>query len=290
MKHWPASKGLLALCLIVCSTNAFPQKAFAPRETTEIDRAFDRLYNYDFAGAQKLISQYEAKHPDDPLAPSVRAAGLLFQELGRLRILEAEFFNDDNKVGGKKQLAADPAIKVRFEQALASAKEKAEKRYAQNPNDPETLFLLSFNAGLRSDYLCLIEKKYLSGFGLIKESSRWATRCLKVDPSYGDAYLTTGMTEYIVSSVHPLFRWAIRFDEVKGNKAKAIENLNKTVRLGRFLAPFARIILSLAYLREKKAAVSVDLLAELSRDYPENQLIKTELEKIRAEIQAGRLR
>jgi hypothetical protein len=117
--------------------------------------------------------------------------------------------------------------------------------------------------------------------GLIKESDRFAKRCIAINPNYGDAYLTTGMTEYIIGSVPFYLRWAVKFDNVKGSKTAGMAILQKVIRNGRYLAPFARIMLALAHLRDKKPALSADLLSGLAADYPENRLIKTELQKVR---------
>ena len=307
--NWLPYNVRLGLCLLaflnsgwlIQSLGAAPQPAKAavakpresdltPLELTEIDRAFERLYNYDFKGAHVLINQYLAKHPDDPLPYNVRAAAYMFEELGRLKILEAEFFQDDDRLSSKAKLKPDPAVKEKFDQALAEGRIRANKLFAANPKSAEALFQLSFNVGLRSDYLSLVEKKYLASFGLIKESTRYAQQCLDIDPSFGDAYLTRGLSEYIVGSVNVLFRWVVRFDDVRGDKKQGIEILQRTVHTGRYFGPFAKIILALVYLRDKKPAVTIDLLSQLAVDYPENQLIKTELAKVKEEMKAGRIR
>lgn len=273
--------------MIAFSSSLFadPQQAVRSGERTEIDRAFDRLYNYDFAGAQVLVDQYLAKHPNDPWPYNVRAAGYLFQELGRLKILEAEFFADDERVGGRKKMEPDPAVKARFEKAVGEAKARAEKLVAENPKDIHALFNMSFQAGLRSDYSSLIDKKYIQSFGLIKESANWASKVLALDPNNGDAMLTMGMTEYIVGSVPFLLRWAVRVENVKGDKKQAIRTLNRVAATARYLGPFARIMLSLAYVRDNQWERAADTLAKLSTEYPENKLIQTELEKIRQKLQ-----
>jgi len=57
------------------------------------------------------------------------------------------------------------------------------------------------------------------------------------------------------------------------------------VKYGRYYRPFARILLSVIYLREKKPEESQKLLAELARDFPANQLIRMELAKVTEQVQ-----
>src|SRR5437764_13946455 len=72
-----------------------------------IDCAFNRIYNFDFRGANGILDKLENKDPEFPVTYSVRAAALLFSELHRMRILETEFFRSDDKVITVK-LKADP--------------------------------------------------------------------------------------------------------------------------------------------------------------------------------------
>ncbi len=63
----------------------------AASNPTPIDRAFERLYNFDFAGATSILDAHLVNKPDDGLAYSVRAASLLFHELIGCIFLKASF-------------------------------------------------------------------------------------------------------------------------------------------------------------------------------------------------------
>jgi predicted Zn-dependent protease len=49
---------------------------------------------------------------------------------------------------------------------------------------------------------------------------------------------------------------------------------------GHYLKPFAKILLGIAALREKRPHDAQRLLTELSRNYPQNPLFRRELEKL----------
>ncbi|MEO5952529.1 MAG: hypothetical protein ABIQ44_08715, partial [Chloroflexia bacterium] len=72
-----------------------------------IERGLNRMYNFDFDGADREMELYVAEHPSDPLGPTFRAASLLFRELDRLMILEGEFFASDKRIADKKKLSPD---------------------------------------------------------------------------------------------------------------------------------------------------------------------------------------
>ena len=56
-----------------------------PLAASPIDMAFERLYNFDFAGSLRILDGAAQADPGDPLVSSVRAATYLFMEFDRLR-------------------------------------------------------------------------------------------------------------------------------------------------------------------------------------------------------------
>jgi predicted Zn-dependent protease len=89
-----------------------------------------------------------------------------------------------------------------------------------------------------------------------------------------------------VGSLPFFLRWFVRIDGVEGSKDQARVKLTRVAESGHYLKPFAQILLAIYYLREKKPAESQKILAELSRQYPENPLYRRELQRI-SQIAAG---
>jgi hypothetical protein len=247
---------------------------------SNIERAFARLYNFDFAGTHRALDSHLVEIPGDPLAYGVRAAALLFQELDRLEVLQGEFFADDKRVAEKKRLKPDGAIRLRFFQTIAEAQTRSRTILAKNPRDENALFTMSLVAGLTADYNSLIDKRQMASFSFIKESNEWAQQLMKVNPAFVDCYLTTGLTEYLVGSLPFFLRWFVHIDGVEGSKDQARVKLQRVAESGRYLKPFAQILLAIYYLREKNPTASQRILAELSRQYPDNPLYRRELGKI----------
>jgi predicted Zn-dependent protease len=74
---------------------------------------------------------------------------------------------------------------------------------------------------------------------------------------------------------------------VSGNKERGVENVRLVAREGHYFKPFAKILLGIAALREKRPREARDLLADLARGYPNNPLFRTELAKVTAAIGAA---
>ena len=254
-----------------------------------IDQALDRLYNFDFTASHRTLDSHIAQEPNDPLGPGVKAAAYLFQELDRLRILESEFFSDDDKIISKKKLRPDPEVREQLHAVLDKTEFLARARLAADPNDVNALFALAMKEGVLADYKALVQKKGLRSLGNAKAGNKHAVRLLHINPDFYDAYLTTGVNEYLLGSLPFFIRWFVRMDGVKGSKTEAFRKLELVAERGTYFGPFAKILLSIMYLREKKAQRCARLLAELTQQYPENPLLRKELTKINLKIATGEL-
>lgn len=250
-----------------------------------IDGAFRHLYNFQFAAAHDVLDRYIGQHPQEPLPYAVRAAGYLFYELDRLGILESEFLIDDRRIAKKeKALQPDPKVRAAFMKALDDSQIRANAVLAANPNDKQALLALCIDQGVTMDYMAFIEKHQFRSLSPAERSNSYAQRLIRLDPQFYDAYLTAGLSEYLVGSLPFFIRWFVHFDNVDGDKGKGVANLETVARDGHYLRPFAKILLGIIDLREKRYRDAQRLLMELNRDYPENPLFRSELAKLNNKV------
>ena len=275
----------MRLCLLAA---LFAAPLVADNEPAEIGQAFERLYNFNFAAAHTILNHYIAAHPQEPLPYAVRASAHLFFELDRLGILEGEFLTSDKRIAEKKRLKPDPKVRSQFFKSIDDAQSRAAAVLAEHPQDHNALFAMCITQGTATDYMALVEKRQMKSLSAARISNRYAQELLRIDPTFYDAYLTTGLTEYMVGSLPFFIRWFVRFDNVQGSKEQGIQNLKLVAQKGRYLRPFAKILLGIAYMREKKPRQTERLLAELTRDYPANPLLRRELDKVEALLAGDR--
>ena len=247
-----------------------------------LDHGFRLLYDLDFDGAHQVFSSWQQEHPQDPVGPVCDAAGLLFSEFHRLGVLEAQFYEDDKKFDQRKKQSPDPAVRDRFNAALQLAETRARTRLAADPKDKDGLFAMTLASGLRADYAALIDKSNMSSLHYTKEATVWADQLLSVDPKCYDAHIATGVSKYIIGSMAAPVRWLLRLGGVSGDKQKGIEELQMTAEHGHYLAPFARILLAIAYVRDKDKPRAKELLASLRDEFPKNPLFANELARLSA--------
>jgi hypothetical protein len=245
-----------------------------------LDRGFSLLYNLDFAGAHQVFQSWQREHPDDPVGPACDAAGFLFSEFNRLGVLESQFYANDKAFDTRKKLAPDSVVRDHFYAALDQADSRARSRLMKNPKDRDALFALTLSSGLKADYAALIEKRNLASLRYTKEATAWAEQLLAVDPECYDAHLATGVSQYIIGSMAAPIRWLVRLGGVSGDKEKGIAELQLTAERGHYLAPFARILLAIAYVREKNKPRARELLVSLRDEFPQNRLFAQEITRL----------
>jgi hypothetical protein len=258
---------------------------------TAIDRAFQRLYNFDFAGALAILDDAARTDSKNPLVDSVRAATYLFREMARLHVLETTFFlNDDNLADGAAKLKPDPMTRSALFAALAAARQHAAARLAYSPDDVEALFALCMSAGVETDYTALIEGRTWRSIRMVPNTIKYADRLLARTPPFYDAYLNFGSVEYIVGDLPFFVRWFVHYDGIQGNKARGIEQLQLAANKGRYYGPYARVLLVLVSLREQKLEEAEQLLRGLVNEFPENPLFGKELIRLQSRREGTRIR
>jgi hypothetical protein len=283
------------LAAIVCALAVWPAAAAAqartdapPRDPIEV--AFARMYDYDFTGAHAALDAQAAIEPGDPLLYSTRAAAYLFAELGRLKILESEFFMHDDNLVDDRKLQPDPVVRQKFLDAVAAARQRATARLGTAPDDRNALFAMAMSACVVADYTGLVERRQWRFLTLSKETKRYVDKLLALNPPVYDAYYNVGILEYVVGSLPFFVRWFVPLDTVDGNKRKGIDALKIVATRGRYYAPFARVLLAVVSLREGKPADAQTLLEGLSREYPNNALFAKELARLNDRLRAEGVR
>jgi hypothetical protein len=245
-------------------------------QPTLIDAGYRQMYNLQFAEAHQSFEEWQRQHPSDPLGYVSDAAAYLFTEFDRLHILQSEFFIHDDHFVTDHKLAPDLAVKAKFEAALATTRRLA----AATPDDSNAMFASILADGLHSDYTALIDKHYVAAWKEMKASRVRAERLLAKDPNCYDAWVAIGVENYMLSIKPFIVRLLFRAAGGETDRAVGIEKLRLTAAKGRYLGPFARLLLGVAALRDGDTARARTLLAGLIQEFPSNPLYAQEMQRL----------
>lgn len=291
--------GLLGCALIAPALTAqeTPAEKQTQPPTLEIlhmpalEAGFHLLYELKPTEARAQFESWEKSHPDDPLGSAAEAAAYLFEECYRQGVLTSEFFLNDERFEGKAVLKPVPELRAAFFAADKKAQELAQLKLKADPDDPNALFSMTLSLGMEADYASLIDKHQKDSLKMIGEADKYAKRLLVIAPEGTDAYLTLGTANYIIGSLSGFKRFLLGIAGIHGDKKLGIKQLEMAAANGHYLRPFAKIMLALAALREKKPEVARVQLQELVAEFPANPLFAGELAKLDASpVAALRLR
>ncbi len=239
-----------------------------------------KMYDLKFDDAHQNFATWKHDHPEDSLGPASNAAAYLFSELARLGVLESELFVDDSRFKNRPKLTPDKSKGALFVHEIADAERLADSSLQKSAVNPNALFVKSLTFGLRADYAGLVEKRSFAALDYTKQGRAFADRLLAADPQAFDAYLGPGVENYLLSLKPAPLRVLLRMTGSNVDREKGIEEIRQTAQHGYYLEPFAKLLLAVAALRDNNPGGARQLLEELHRRFPDNELYFREMNRI----------
>jgi hypothetical protein len=104
---------------------------------------------------------------------------------------------------------------------------------------------------------------------------------LSKDPTCQDAYVAMGVEAYILGSKPMPVRWILKLAGSNTDREDGIRKVRLAANGGRYLRPFARLLLAVAALRDQDVKTATGILEDLSKQFPRNQLYAEELARLK---------
>jgi len=242
-----------------------------------LDGGFRNLYELNFKAGREKFLGYQKLQPNDPMGKAAEAASYLHEQFNDKGVFTSEFFLSDAKfLSGAIGTPAENRNDA-FLNANHAARDMASARLKADPQDRQALLVLTMADGMEADYDALLVKKQMAGLGLTKQADAEAVKLLQVDPSAEDAYMALGAANYVIGCLPSYRRAFLWFGGIHGDRTKGMEQLQRAADHGKYLRPFAKAWLALAYEREHQPEQARRLLNELAAEFPENPLYAREL-------------
>jgi hypothetical protein len=270
----PRSATILLLFLCLVSSAGFA------RAETALDLGYRDMYNLDFGAAHAHFDAWLQLHPQDPLGFASDAAAYLFSEFDRLSIIDVQLFADQSRFDSRSRLTPDPSIRKAFEDRADQANRQADAALAKNSADANALYAKTLVCGMRSDYALMIDKRDVAALSYSKQATALSRQALSVDPKLYDAYLASGVENYMLSLRFAPVRWLLGWTGAGTDRAEGLRLLRLTASQGHYLAPFARMMLAVAAIREGNSQEARDILTALAKEFPRNSLYTRERDRI----------
>jgi hypothetical protein len=282
------TKICLAAAFLIASIGSTAQAAAIPTtyppvalNGNALDLGYRALYNLDFPGAHAQFAAWMRANPGDPLGAASDAAASLFGEFNRLGIIDVQLFADDSRFNSRNRLSPDPAVRKAFDDRAAQADALADAALKRNPRDANALYAKTLVCGMRSDYALMIDDRNLDALSWSKKASALSHQTLAADQALVDANLASGVENYMLSLKLAPIRWILSWTGAGTDREEGIRLLELTATRGHYLAPFARMMLAVAALRDHQPQQARAILTALSQEFPGNRLYAYERDRIR---------
>jgi tetratricopeptide (TPR) repeat protein len=236
----------------------------------------EALYNLDYEEARRIFTEMQREFPDDPQGPQSLAASLWLQTMNDSRRLQSSLYNSKSFYA-KTEDKVDPGVTEAFKNYTRQAKELAEARLKQNPNDVRALYALGSVVGLQAAFAGAVERRFMAALRNGMDAVDYHRKVLKLDPNFHDAEITIGMYEYVLGTLPFPVKLFLKVGGMSGSKKKGLETLERVVAQGTHANDDARVMLIALYNREKRYNDALKFARELADKYPRNYLFKLEV-------------
>ncbi|WP_215237406.1 tetratricopeptide repeat protein [Dyadobacter helix] len=251
--HFRATLFFLILFFFFTGPGARGQLLNDPAAIKTIQGALDKIYNYEFAEAEKIINQVEGKYPGHPVI-HILDSFILFWRYLPIK---------DNPVKAKE-----------YVQKLNACLSAVEKRFGKDSRDPEAVFYVMVARG----YLAMMynyKGEMLNAAGEGKKAYNAFLEGLKLISKNPEFYFTSGMYNYYVviyPEIHPIVKPLMVFFK-KGDKALGMKQVETGTRLGTITKAESCFYLSHLYLKyEDRPEKAVVYMQRLVDQYPQNPI------------------
>lgn len=267
----------LAAFVLLFALGVQTSSAALPLSGSPLDDGYRDMYNLRFNDAHVKFEHWMTDHPEDPMGPVSDAAASLFSEFERLHIIDVQLFANQDRFDSRGKLTPDPNVRKAFEDRLNQASTVADAALKRNGQDARALYVKTLISGMRSDYALMIDKKDVAALNYSKEASAYSKQALAANPHMYDAYLASGVENYMLSLKFAPIRWLLSMTGAQTSRSEGIRLLELTASQGHYLAPFARMMLAVAALRENNPQEARSILIALKKEFPSNVLYDRQL-------------
>lgn len=276
----PYRNAVWYLCRVLVLVALFP--VVTPAQSTHPDqnplakRGFEHFYNMEY---DRAIHDFEAlvkQNPEDPSANNYLLTGVLFKELYRIGALDTETYANDSFLDLHAKKPLDPEASKRITELIDRSETLCNARLAKNPNDIEALYARGVARGMRSTFMGMGQKAWLSAAKSALAARRDHEKVLQLDPAYVDAKMSVGIHNYIIGSLNWFYRSVIAVTGVTGNRQKGLQYLREVADSKCQASMDAKIALALFLRREQKYPEALAVVKSMVDAYPKNYLAAVE--------------
>lgn len=244
------------------------------------NRAFDRIYDLEYAAADNELAKLMGLYPDSPAGYLYLATNIWLKELARTRDLTFEKFTKMDNFMKWHRGRVDPKIEEKFRELNLRAMERAKRMLESNPRNTYALYYLGTAHSNLAAFEAGVRRKFLAAIKHGSKAYEYHKRVVDIDPTFYDSYLTIGIYDYVTGSLPSSVKWLAFLLGYRGNKERGLLEVRLAAEKGRFNKKDARVIYTVLSMREKRPLEAIRYLSELRKEHPKNYVFQLDLASI----------
>ncbi|OFW40874.1 MAG: hypothetical protein A3J28_12595 [Acidobacteria bacterium RIFCSPLOWO2_12_FULL_60_22] len=282
MKAFPGTvlAAAVGCAFLVMQSAALARPVPDPERNALAGRALENFYNLEYDQAIALFEQLRDSDQRNPVWQNRVALAYFYKQLYTAGVLQGDLFSASNKFFRMKKVQTDPKLMGNFRQANQTALRLCEQRLKQNDKDEEALYACGVAYASRATEQGLIERSKVDFMGSAHKAYEYHSRLVRRNPRYYDAYLITGIYDFVLGSLPGPLKFLLLFVGLTGNKERGVHAVEGVAQWGDQAKADAKIMLAVMYRREKRYADARRVLHDLAGAYPKNFLLPLEIASV----------
>jgi len=234
---------------------------------------FADIFNLDYDRAGQIFESLEKDYPRHPAPPLYRAAIVWLEEMLRRQDLSLDRFITASYFSRKTNQTMPPERRAAFLQDLARCQARARAILQKDGRDRDGRYFTAMSYGLQASFAATIDHSPREAFSSGSRAYAYCKQLTEEDPGYYDAYLTTGVYEYIAGSIPWYMKWLTFFIGIRGSKQDGMAHLELASEKGPYVFNEAKLVLMVLQVREHRYGEALELARYLSGRFPRNFIL-----------------
>jgi len=263
--------GILSLLGILLSEGCLQAENL--REARFMERAkegFADIFNLDYDHAGQVFESLQKEYPRHPAPPLYLACIVWLEEMLRRQDLSLDRFIAAGYFSRKTSQTMPPEKRAAFFEDLARCQARVRAILQKDRRDQDGRYFMAMSYGLQASFAVTIDHSPREAFSSGSRAYGYCKQLIEEDPNFYDAYLTTGIYEYIAGSIPWYMKWLTFFIGIRGSKEEGMEHLELASDKGPYVRNEAELALMVLQVRERRYAEALERARYLSGRFPRN--------------------
>jgi tetratricopeptide (TPR) repeat protein len=243
-----------------------------PEFTKRAQSGFTAMFNMDYEEARQIFQTLEKEYPQHPAPPLYLGCILWLEEMTRRQDLSLNRFVAPDYFANKTNQVMPARERAAFFDYLQKSDALCDAILRNNSRDKDGRYFLGTIYGLRASFAITLDHSLREAYSSGTKAYSYAKQLIEEDPNYYDAYLTSGVYQYVVGSIPWYLKWMAYIIGARGSKEEGLAHLKIAAEKGQYIRNEAHLFIMILNVRDHQYDEAYKTADFLSTHFPRNFL------------------